>query len=62
MIDPAAKLMAAMNETLISVSVSTFKGKKAIEDSLKAPTGCTYLNGVIGTGPAFASVSNVTVL
>ena len=62
MIDPAVKFIAAINDTLISVSVLTFSGKKVMDDSLNAPTGRTYLNGVAGTGPADAFVSNVIVL
>jgi hypothetical protein len=62
MMDPALKFIAAINDTLISVSVLTFSGKKEIEDSLNAPTGRTYWNGVAGTGPADAAVSKVIVL
>jgi hypothetical protein len=42
MTEPVERFMAAMNEMLISVSVWTFRGKNDSEDSLNAPTGCTY--------------------
>ena len=60
--DPAERFMAGTNEMLMFVSVAIFRGKNEMEDSLNAPTGRTYLNGVAGTGPANAAVSNVIVL